>query len=143
MSVLLKRWLRASRAARLAVGLIYLGVTFTMPFCHRTCGLGSVHRQNCKFGNRCYCSCCESSSCKEINIPSKNAEHEAGGLPDYGLCMACMYSITSHATRANTAAPAFRNEAVAFAQSLPLTSIVKRSEWFLSVSLRAPPSSIS
>lgn len=142
MSVLLKRWLRASRAARIAVGLIYLVVTLTMPLCH-TCGLGEAHRQTCNCGDGCHYSCCEISSCEQLSVSSKHTERKAGSRSNHGLCMACMYSITSNATRANIAAPALRNEALTFAQSLPSASIVKRSEWFSSVSLRAPPNSIS
>jgi len=98
MSVLLKRWLRASGAARLAVGLIYLVMTFAMPLCH-TCGLGKAHKQTCNCGDGCHYSCGKISPREELSASSKRTERKADSRFNHGPYMACMYSVTSDLQR--------------------------------------------
>jgi hypothetical protein len=95
---LLKRWLRASRATRIAVGLIYLVVAFTMPLCY-TRSLGGAHGQTCNCSDGCHYSCCKISSCEQLSVSSKHTERKAGSRSNHGPYMACLYSITSDLQR--------------------------------------------
>lgn len=138
MSVFLERWFRATRPARITIGLIYLFVAFTIPL-HHTCGLCGPGPQSSNCDDNCHHSCCKISSCNQPNISSKQIDHKDSGLSNPGLCMACVYSVTSNATQVNAAVAILRNEVLSSAQSLPSLSVIRQSEWLSSVCSRAPP----
>lgn len=138
MSVFLKRRFRATRMVHIALGVIYLFVTFTVPLYH-TCGLDGPGSQSSNCDDSCHYSCCKVSSCNQPNISSEQIDHKASGLSNHGLCMACVYSVTSNATQVNAAVAVLGSEVLSSAQSLPSLGFIKRSEWLSSISLRAPP----
>ena len=142
MVTFLKKWFRAYKTIRIAVGTVYLFITLTIPLYH-TCGLGCLAEQTCHCDNARHCSRSETNLGKQPDISLKQDDYNLTVTPDYGPCMACMYSTTSNATQVNTAAATIGHKVSTTFQPLPSSRAVKQSEWLSSLSLRAPPVRIS
>lgn len=142
MSIFQKRWFRTCKATRIAVGSVYLFITFTIPLYH-TCGLGGRGQQTCHCDNSPHYFFCPDGSSKQSEVSLRKGDYNPKVIFYYGLCAACMNSTTSNATEVNIGAATISNEISTSFTSLPSSSVVKKSEWLSSVYLRAPPFSIS
>lgn len=118
----------------MAVGSLYLFVTCTVPLYH-TCGLGGRQSGHCD-GLVC-------SLRTQTDISATQIGSSAGLRPHSGSCPACIFAATSNSTQPRPAAVTTGGEVFSGLLLLPRTTAVKQLEWLSSVSLRAPPGSIS
>lgn len=137
MLVLLRKWIRANKIARVVVAIAYLFITFTIPLRHvcSPCQVGSL---TCRFDNahNCHCNTCtdvQSDVALEKNNGRKDDTHRNA------FCPACMYSITGKTTEVNFKATSIGTEIIISTIPLLHSNIVKKVVWAFPIALRAPP----
>jgi hypothetical protein len=137
MPKLLEKMITSHKTTRAAMAFVYLFVTFLIPH-HHTCGLSKkLSKYNCD--NSDHCCCIKTNTDIHPEISSKNDVPKAKTLSHSDICTACLYSITSKFTQADTKTNLINITAVNPSR-IPFTvGIIKQSEWLTSVYLRAPP----
>jgi len=139
MSGFLKKWAnKGHKTTRITMAVACLFVTITIPLNH-TCELGETYPEHSHFSKSGHHCSGESHSNIRFDIALKQKHCEPKALSHQDLCMACLYSIISKSTQINTGTALVNIEVSTSSQTLPLSRVVKRSEYLSSVSLRAPP----
>jgi hypothetical protein len=125
-----------NKITQVLTALVYLFVTLTAHLNH-TCN-HCEKNLNCHCDRPEYCSIAGNHTDTQPEAALKQDITKAQNPSHSGICMACMYSITSKFTQVNTTKFAVT---VHFYSSplLPSMRIAKQSEWCSSVFLRAPP----
>jgi hypothetical protein len=137
---LLKKRNIIHKITQAVTALVYLFVTFVAPLNH-TCNLCEKHLM-------CHCDnpeCCCVSGIHTGTQPGTALKQDISNAqtPSHsGICMACLYSITSKFTQVNTTKFAITIHFQS-CPPLPAVRIAKQSEWGSSVFLRAPPTTNS
>ena len=142
MAILLAKWAKRRKTAQVALAVQYLIVTLTVPLSH-SCDPGKASSEHSNLSNSNYHCCGESSTSPAFDIAPKQNECESESLRSQICCAACLYSALSKSTHEKTEATVIGIDVSTSSQVLLRRRIIKHSEWFSSVSLRAPPISTS
>ncbi len=137
MPKLLKKWIITHKTTQAAMALVYLFVTFLAPLNH-TCGLSKAFsKYHCD--NPDHSCCIEIHTNSQLKVALKQDVSKAETQSHSGICMACLYSITSKFTQVNTTKISINTTVPNFFRILTTFKIVKQLEWCSSVFSRAPP----
>ncbi len=137
MSGLLKKKAIAYKIAQATMAFVHLFVTFVLPLNH-TCGL-------CENYSKCHCDnpghycgiAIHTDAKPEVVLKQDICKTET--LSHSKQCIACTYSIISKSTQVNTTKPFINIQVHSLILPVPALRVVKQSERFSSVFLRAPP----
>jgi len=135
--MLLTKQASTYRITQAATAVVYLFVTFAIPLNH-TCN-HCEKAINCHCDNPEYRCVAGNHTDTQTEVALKQDISKAETSSHSGICMACLYSITSKFTQVNTAKTLINTTVPNFFRILPALKIVWKSEWCSSVFLRAPP----
>jgi len=135
-----KKWVTASWEMRVILAFLYTYISLTISLNH-TCHLACHNTAECHYE---YTNLCHGLSC---DAESKTVLCEIGSTgiicTDSQYCATCLYSLLAKSSEISQKVLPIAIEVVSISQILPQLNFIKQSEHLSSVSLRAPPSTIS
>ena len=133
---LLKKRTIIYKIAQALTAVMYLFVTLAIHLNHTCNQCEKALTRHCNKSEYCFIAGIHTDTQPEAALEQGITEAQTSSYS--GVCMACMYSITSKFTQVNTAKFAIT---IHFHSSplLPAARVAKQPEWFSSVFLRAPP----
>lgn len=140
MKMIWKKWIAASWGTRIILAFLYSYISLTIPLNH-TCNLYSHKASDCHADGVNHCH--EMSGSSEIKSALGGISPERTLQTNSQYCAACLYSLLTKSHGPNPKVLPVTIDAPLLIEILPRLNFIKQSEYLYSVSLRAPPSTIS